>query len=103
EAFAERPRPACDLLSSAAQTPLRSAQFLIGRCEGTECHAPRIDARERLGGIGGALRTRPRARRELARTDRGRWPAPAARAGGARLSLTAAVPPAGPGQGGRRP
>src|SRR5262249_59479593 len=54
EAFAERPRPACDLLSSAAQTPLKSAQFLIRRCEGGECHAPRIDARECLGGIGGA-------------------------------------------------
>ena len=54
EAFAERPRPACDLLSSAAQTPLKSAQFLISSCEGTECHAPRIDARERRRDIGGA-------------------------------------------------
>src|SRR5215813_192242 len=34
EAFAERPPPACGLLSSAAQTPLKAAQFLIRRCEG---------------------------------------------------------------------
>jgi hypothetical protein len=54
KAFAERPRPACDLLSSAAQTPLKPAQFLIRRCEGTECPAWSINARNRLRGIAGA-------------------------------------------------